>query len=118
MPDSDPVLEMVRSVRGTAPRLAKALGILPGGIWQWKKVPGRHVLQVEQLLNIPRHLIRPDLYPVPGHPQATRSWIEIDVADLPGVLRMLADAGVAYSVLPVPERRKSQQGNGVIEKGR
>lgn len=69
----DPVLHMVRTVRGTAPRLAQALGILPGGIWQWQQVPAHHVLQVEQLLEIPRHKIRPDLYPPPSHP-ATKRW--------------------------------------------
>jgi DNA-binding transcriptional regulator YdaS (Cro superfamily) len=61
----DPVIRMVREVRGTAPRLAQALGILPGGIWQWQQVPAQHVLAVAELLKIPRYKIRPDLYPPP-----------------------------------------------------
>jgi DNA-binding transcriptional regulator YdaS (Cro superfamily) len=61
----DPVIDMVKNVRGTAPLIAKALGILPGGIWQWRRVPAQHVLAIGRLLKIPRYEIRPDLYPPP-----------------------------------------------------
>jgi DNA-binding transcriptional regulator YdaS (Cro superfamily) len=61
----DPVIRMVREVRGTAPLIAQTLGILPGGIWQWRRVPAQHVLAVERLLKIPRYEIRPDIYPPP-----------------------------------------------------
>jgi DNA-binding transcriptional regulator YdaS (Cro superfamily) len=61
----DPVIDMVKNVRGTAPLIAQTLGILPGGIWQWRRVPAQHVLAVAELLKIPRYKIRPDLYPPP-----------------------------------------------------
>ena len=63
----DPVIRMVREVRGTAPLIAQTLGILPGGIWQWRPghVPAKHVLAIERLLKIPRYEIRPDIYPPP-----------------------------------------------------
>jgi hypothetical protein len=70
----DPVLHMVRSKRGTAPRIAQACGIMREAVWNWPQVPARHVLTVERVLEIPRHLIRPDLYPPPYHPQ-TKRWL-------------------------------------------
>lgn len=70
----DPVLHMVRTVRGTAPRIAEVCGIKRHAVWQWTRVPAEHVLPVEELLEIPRHLIRPDLYPPPYHPR-TKRWL-------------------------------------------
>jgi pyruvate kinase len=61
----DPVIHQVKHVRGTAPLIAEALGILPGGVWQWRRVPAQHVLTIERLLKIPRYEIRPDIYPPP-----------------------------------------------------
>lgn len=70
----DPVLELVRSMPGTAPRIAAACGIVRVAVWNWDRVPAKHVLTVEELLKIPRHRIRPDLYPPPNDPQ-TRKWL-------------------------------------------
>jgi DNA-binding transcriptional regulator YdaS (Cro superfamily) len=70
----DPVLDMVRNVRGTAPRIAAACGVIRSAVWNWKRVPAQHVLTVEELLEIPRHRIRPDIYPPPSHP-ATKRWL-------------------------------------------
>jgi DNA-binding transcriptional regulator YdaS (Cro superfamily) len=61
----DRVLHLVKTVRGTAPRIAEVCGINREAVWQWTQVPAQHVLNVEQLLGIPRHLIRPDIYPPP-----------------------------------------------------
>jgi hypothetical protein len=44
-------------------------------VWNWQRVPADHVLTVEQLLDIPRHLIRPDLYPPPSDP-VTKRWLK------------------------------------------
>jgi DNA-binding transcriptional regulator YdaS (Cro superfamily) len=73
-PRRDPVLEMVRSKRGTAVRIAAACGIMPPAVWRWPHVPAKHVLAVEALLDIPRHQIRPDLYP-PPHDHSTKRWL-------------------------------------------
>jgi pyruvate kinase len=70
----DPVLNMVRKVRGTAPRIAKACNINREAVWNWQRVPAEHVLTVEALLDIPRHKIRPDLYPPPQSP-STQRWL-------------------------------------------
>lgn len=74
-PRRDPVLKMVHNVRGTAPRIAQVCKINREAVWNWQRVPAEHVLRVEALLGIPRHLIRPDLYPPPYHP-STKRWLD------------------------------------------
>lgn len=49
--------------RGRRVALAAALKINPGAISQWEKVPAERVLDVERVTGIPRHELRPDLYP-------------------------------------------------------
>ena len=41
---------------------ARALGLTPGAISQWKRVPVKHLLAVEAATGIPRERLRPDLY--------------------------------------------------------
>jgi len=51
--------------------LAKRLGVKPQAITGWKakkRVPHQRVLVVEQISGVPRHEIRPDLYPPPLSP--------------------------------------------------
>ena len=77
------VADFVESVRGkciavdrkwravTQTDLAKALGVTQGAVSQWnqKRVPAERVLEVERITGIPRHEMRPDLYPAPdSHP--------------------------------------------------
>jgi DNA-binding transcriptional regulator YdaS (Cro superfamily) len=47
-------------------RLAAAIGVSSQAISQWKQVPAQRVLQVERATGVPRHMLRPDLYP-PTH---------------------------------------------------
>jgi DNA-binding transcriptional regulator YdaS (Cro superfamily) len=74
-PPHDVVVAMVREVRGTAGRIAQACGLGREAVWRWRKVPARHVLAVESLLGIPRHKIRPDIYPPPQDP-STKRWLK------------------------------------------
>lgn len=50
-----------RKVRSS--HIARELGLTHGTISQWKAVPVHHVLDVERLTGIPRHELRPDIYP-------------------------------------------------------
>lgn len=53
--------------RGTKMRISAACGITHGAVSQWETVPAERVLIVEQITGIPRHEIRPDIYPPPHH---------------------------------------------------
>lgn len=52
--------------RGGITRLAAELCISSQAISQWKRVPAERVLDVERITGIPRHELRPDIYPAPN----------------------------------------------------
>lgn len=52
--------------------LAKSLQVTPQAISQWERVPVMHVLKIEQLTGVPRHELRPDIYPPPHSPAGGR----------------------------------------------
>lgn len=45
-------------------KLAASLGITKQAVSQWDEVPPLRVLEVERISGVPRHELRPDLYPV------------------------------------------------------
>lgn len=51
----------------TQKELATKLGVKDPAITKWEKgrVPAERVLDVERVTGVPRHRIRPDLYPAP-----------------------------------------------------
>jgi DNA-binding transcriptional regulator YdaS (Cro superfamily) len=55
----------LRAVHGRSSALAVALGITPGAISQWDRVPAERVLEVEKATGIPRQVLRPDVYGPP-----------------------------------------------------
>jgi DNA-binding transcriptional regulator YdaS (Cro superfamily) len=56
--------EAVRAAGGGA-ALAKHLKLNRQAVYQWARIPADHVLTVERVTSIPRHRLRPDLYPEP-----------------------------------------------------
>lgn len=61
----NPVDIAIAAARGIRP-LARQLGISAPSVWEWRqrgRVPVTRVLQLEALLGIPRHVLRPDIYP-------------------------------------------------------
>ncbi len=44
-------------------KIARELGITHGAVSQWRRLPAERVLDVEKITGIPRHELRPDLYP-------------------------------------------------------
>lgn len=60
-------LQRAKKVVNGSTRLAAELGgrITPQAISQWKQVPAERVLDVERATGVPRHELRPDIYPAP-----------------------------------------------------
>jgi len=59
-------LDVIRKgPRGSLAKLADALGITRGAVAKWDRVPADKVLAVEANIGVPRHVLRPDLYPPP-----------------------------------------------------
>ena len=61
-------LEKAILIAGSQGALAQKLGVKQAHVWYWlhrsrKGTPAEHVLRIEQLTGIPRHELRPDLYP-------------------------------------------------------
>lgn len=50
---------------GGATRLAEALGVTRSAVSQWPRVPAERVIDVERITGVPRHELRPDIYPAP-----------------------------------------------------
>jgi DNA-binding transcriptional regulator YdaS (Cro superfamily) len=56
-----------RAVRaaGGVTRLSEALDVSRSAVSQWRRVPAERVLKVEEITKVPRHELRPDIYPPP-----------------------------------------------------
>jgi DNA-binding transcriptional regulator YdaS (Cro superfamily) len=54
--------KIVKSVGGIR-ALSRELGVSHQAIGRWKRVPPERVMDVEAATNIPRSVIRPDIYP-------------------------------------------------------
>jgi DNA-binding transcriptional regulator YdaS (Cro superfamily) len=56
-------VDLFRENGVTAGYVASKLKITAGAVSQWDKIPSSRVLEVERITKIPRHRLRPDLYP-------------------------------------------------------
>jgi len=57
--------------RGTMAKVAAACGVSWAAVWQWGTVPAEKALAVERVTGIPRHVLRPDLFPIAREALAT-----------------------------------------------
>jgi DNA-binding transcriptional regulator YdaS (Cro superfamily) len=76
MDTRDEALLTAINLMGTSNALAAAIGVTPQALSQWKRVPPLRVLDVERASGVPRHELRPDLYPppiLPAQPAARNS---------------------------------------------
>jgi hypothetical protein len=51
-------IEAVGSVQG----LASLIGLSPQTIYHWQRVPAERIVRIEEVTDIPRNVLRPDLY--------------------------------------------------------
>lgn len=63
-PMNDPLQRAIKAVGGVC-AMARAVGIKSQAVSQWKRVPAERVITVEKVAGVPRHELRPDLYPPP-----------------------------------------------------
>ena len=56
---------MIRAIKaaGGFSEVARSLGRTRQAVIQWERVPVEHVLRLESLSGVPRHELRPDVYP-------------------------------------------------------
>lgn len=66
----DALKKFLKDERGRANMLADQLSISPSAISQWNRVPAERVLEIEHITGLPRHELRPDLYPAPPHQES------------------------------------------------
>lgn len=53
---------------GSMRELGEAIGCTTSQVSMWKyrnNIPPQYVLKIEQATGVPRHLLRPDIYPAP-----------------------------------------------------
>ena len=62
----DPSLQQAIEAAGNGKALAGRIGVSPQALSQWHRVPAHRVLDVERISGVPRHELRPDLYPQEG----------------------------------------------------
>lgn len=69
MNKKDPLTFLVKAIQiaGSQSALARAIGVRQCHIWTWlnrnKKVPAKHVINIEKAVGISRYDLRPDIYP-------------------------------------------------------
>lgn len=59
------IAKAAEAVGGTIARLAKMIGVTRSAVHQWPRIPAERVLEVERVTGVPRHELRPDIYPPP-----------------------------------------------------
>jgi len=58
-------MALLRSKRGTLAKIARALGVTPSAVAQWKRLPAERVVAISAATGIPKHELRPDLFDAP-----------------------------------------------------
>jgi len=64
MNDANTALKRALKAVGGQKALAEKIGVTAQAISQWDEVPPLRVLAVERVSGVPRHELRPDLYPL------------------------------------------------------
>lgn len=67
MTDTNPLKALVKARGLKLIDLSRGLGVDKATVTRWaqKRIPAERVVEVERLTGIPRHDLRPDIYPAP-----------------------------------------------------
>ena len=63
MQDLKAAVDQAIRAAGNGATLARKLGLRRQAVYQWDRSPPSHVPKIEEITGIPRHELRPDLYP-------------------------------------------------------
>ncbi|MCY1672138.1 YdaS family helix-turn-helix protein [Novosphingobium sp. SL115] len=76
-------LKLVIDAYVTQEAAAEAFGVCQSTVSRWlsqsKRLPAEYVLKAEADTGVPRHFLRPDIYPPQAHASHSR-WLGIDMA--------------------------------------
>jgi pyruvate kinase len=61
-------MALIRAQRGLISKIAAELGISQSAVSMWERVPAERVVEIERIVGIPRHRLRPDLHLPPDSP--------------------------------------------------
>ena len=61
-PRTGTVEAVFRNFPGTLTELASELGVTVSALSQWHRIPAEHVIKVEELTEISRYKLRPDIF--------------------------------------------------------
>lgn len=75
MSNSNDALKRAIKAAGGLAGLATPLGISEQAVSQWDEVPPLRVLAVERVSGVPRHELRPDLYPLESNTAASAAEV-------------------------------------------
>ncbi len=112
------LLLAIEKAGGTQSDLARAVPCSITTVWKWvqssKRVSEKYVLKVEAVTGVPRHLLRPDIYPAdlgPGPKWSDVRWYGVDMATGPDVSAVSTVRrkrnGNRINVLDVSEQRRT-----------
>src|SRR6478736_5026192 len=66
VPEPDEIMHYLQFKRGLRTTVAHACGVSRAAVYQWQRVPVRHVYTVARLLGIEAEHVRPDVFLAPG----------------------------------------------------
>lgn len=81
IPSRFEALKQVRAAFSSDQAMADALGVAQTTVWRWlnqsRQLPAEKVLLAEEITQVSRHYLRPDIYPVET-PAALPAWRGVD----------------------------------------
>lgn len=65
VPGKKTPLQRAIEAAGGPKTVGRAFDITPEAVYQWERCPVPRVLELERISGVPRHELRPDIYPPP-----------------------------------------------------